>query len=338
MASKISVVLPVYNVEAYIEACIDSLLLQSVQDFEIIVIDDCSTDNTINLIESYKDSRIIIIEKDSNKGLIDSLNLGFEMARGTYIARMDGDDISMPNRFEKQLQVLENNPEIDVCGCWLQEFGKTNNIIRHKETHDEIVTNMLSSCAMSLGTVMIRRKAITGVKFNENKKHVEDYDFWSRIAWSCTFYNIQEVLYHYRIHDTQVSTIHKQIQLDGDVAIKLSLFKKLNYNTNVFPDELITKMLVLNKPVTLTDFGLFIKWLKKLAVINKKKNVFLHHEFKAILKRFRRTLLFSLYFKKTSIGITKQWRIKALFKLPITDVLWILNLKRREIFKLRNRK
>lgn len=329
----ISVVLPVYNVGQYIKECMDSILSQSFQDFEIIVIDDCSTDDTVKLIETYKDSRIFIKKKNRNKGLIDSLNLGFELARGKYIARMDGDDISTPDRFQKQFDILENNSEIDVCGCWLQQFGQKHETIKHKKNHEEIVVQMLLSCSMSMGSVMFNRETLGIFRFDKTKKHVEDYDFWSRAAWTCKFYNIQKVLYYYRMHETQVSSIHKKIQIEGDIPIKLSLFKKLDYNTIKYSDELISKMLLLNKPLSINDLGLFVKWLKELTLLNNKNNVFLQHEFENILKSIQRTLLFSLYFEKTSIGITKGWRIKALFKLPIKDVMWILNLKRSELRK-----
>jgi glycosyltransferase involved in cell wall biosynthesis len=329
----VSVVLPVYNCALYIEDAVNSILMQTFTDFELLIIDDCSTDNTIELIELYQDSRIIIKKKGHNKGLIDSLNYGFEIARGKYIARMDGDDISAVDRFQKQYDILENNPEIDVCGCWLQEFGKKHRIIQHKQNHEQIAANMLLSCSMTMGSVMLNRKAVEGYKFDENKKHVEDYDFWSRIAWSCTFYNIQEVLYYYRMHETQVSTIHKPLQVQGDIAIKLFLFKKLKYNADFFTDSMIAKTLLLNEHITLDELDLFIKWLKELILINRKTQVYSQKELESVLGRMKYALLFTIYFEKTEIGIHKKWRSKALFRLPIKDTLWILNIKKREIFK-----
>ena len=189
----ISVVLPVYNVAPYLKESLDSILNQTIQDFEIIFIDDCSTDNTIEIATSYHDSRIKILSKTENKGLIDSLNIGFKAANGKYIARMDGDDISDLKRFEKHLFILENNPEIKVCGSWLQAFGKDDKIIKHKENHEQILVNMMLHCSMSLGAVMLDRVWAEGECFNEEKKHVEDYDFWSRVIWKGKLYNIQEV-------------------------------------------------------------------------------------------------------------------------------------------------
>ena len=334
---KITVLMSVYNNESFINEAIDSILNQTVSDFQLLIIDDGSTDKSVSLIKQYDDARINLVEKDNNTGLIDCLNLGLSLANGEYIARMDSDDISTSDRFQKQLDILENNPEIDICGCWLQEFGKRDKVVKHKERHEEIVANMLWSCAMSMGSVLIDRKAIEGYKFDENKKHVEDYDFWSRIAWSCTFYNIQEVLYRYRIHETQVSTNYKPLQIQGNIAIKLFLFKKINYDTDLFTDSMVSKMLLLNEHIALYELDLFIKWQKDLVFLNNKSKTFLHYELKKVLKTIQRTLLYSLYFNTTSIGITRHWRIKALFKLSLTDAIWLLNLKRKEIFKLKFR-
>jgi glycosyltransferase involved in cell wall biosynthesis len=329
----ISVVLPVYNCALYIEEAINSILNQTIQDFEIIIIDDCSVDETVKIVQSIGDTRIKLILKEENKGLIDSLNIGFKEAKGKYIARMDGDDISLPERFKKQLGILQNNSDIKVCGCWLQLFGNSVEIIKHKEFHDEIVARLLLSCSMSMGAVMFNRKTFESYSFDENKKHVEDYDFWSRVAWAGKFHNIQEVLYYYRTHNSQVTKLYNDMQRYGDIGIKLFLFKKLKYNTEFFSDEMITKMLLLNKPIEIKDFKLFLKWLNQLTLLNKKNQIYSPSELEKVLKIIKRSILFSLYFEKTSIGITKKWRIKVLFKLSLKDALYILKIKTRGILK-----
>lgn len=334
MAYLISVILPVYNVALYIKESVASILNQTISDFELLIIDDCSTDNTLSIIQEIKDERIKIITKEKNSGLIHSLNLGFKLAQGKYIARMDGDDISVNNRFEKQLDILEKNPDIKVCGCWLQEFGKSNRLVKHKEYHEEIKARLLLSCSMSMGTIMLEREWVGNVLFDETKKHVEDYDFWSRVAWIGEFYNIQESLYLYRVHEMQVSTQYKSIQLQGDIEIKLFLFKKLKYNSKIFSDDLIAKILLLDKYIQVKELVLFIKWLKELTLLNNKQKVFSEHELKIVLNEMLKSLLFTLYFKSTDIGINKKWRIKALFKLPFKNASFILKLKSREACKL----
>lgn len=325
--------MPVYNNESYINEAIDSILNQTFSDFQLLIIDDGSTDNSVSLIKQYNDSRINLVEKSHNTGLIDCLNLGMSLANGQYIARMDGDDVSVADRFEKQLAILENNAEIKVCGCWLKTFGKKEELIKHKEFHDEIVANMLLHCSMTMGSVMFERKALEGYKFDKDKVHVEDYDFWSRIAWSCKFYNIQEVLYLYRIHEAQVSTVHKQIQLQGDITIKLFLFKKIKYDTALYRDDLISKMLLLNSTIKINEFSRFVKWINELKRLNKTVKAYAQKDLEHVLKIIKEKVFYKVYFSNSIGVITKKWRLKSLLKLDLKDALWVLNIKRRELFK-----
>lgn len=330
---KISVVLPIYNCELYIKDAVYSILNQTVSDFELIIIDDNSTDNTLKVVQEIKDPRIKIVTKNQNQGLIHSLNLGFEIAKGKYIARIDGDDISEINRFEKQLFVLENNPKIMACGNWLQHFGADNDIVKYKENHSEIVARMLISCSFSMCCCMFDRQVLGAIKFDETKKHVEDYDFWSRVAWLGELYNIQEPLYKYRIHESQVSTVYRQDQVIGDVGIKLFLYKKIGYNTAVYSDELISKFLLLNQNITVNEFQLYLSWHKELLSLNKKTKIFNQNELEKVLKIIRRNLLFTLYFEKTKLGLTKKWRSEALYKLSLHDFLFVVKLKSNEMCK-----
>ncbi|TDW47148.1 glycosyltransferase involved in cell wall biosynthesis [Flavobacterium sp. 270] len=331
----ITVLMPVYNVESFIKESIESVLNQSYSDFELLIIDDGSTDNSVNKILELSDSRIRLIKKDKNLGLIDSLNLGIKLARGKYIARMDGDDISTPNRFQKQLDVLLSDSEIKVCGCWLQRFGNHGKIIKHKEFHDEIVAELLMHCSMSLGAVMFEKKALENYHFDENKKHVEDYDFWSRVSWASKLYNIQEVLYHYRSHDKQVTKVFYDIQRKGDIDIKLFLFKKLNYDTGEFPNDLITRMIWLTQKIAMKDLVLFFKWIKQLDHNNRRLKIFSQKELREVLRMIKRKLVFELYFEKTSIGLDKKWRLKALAHLPINEMFFVVIGKIREMLKIK---
>ncbi|WP_272023352.1 glycosyltransferase family 2 protein [Olleya namhaensis] len=334
MKVLISVVLPVYNVEPYIKECIDSILNQTIQDFEVIVIDDCSTDSTVAVVESYNDDRISIIKKEKNKGLIDSLNLGFRLAKGKYIARVDGDDINVLNRFEKQLLFLESNPDVKACGCWLQIYDDPSKVIKHKEWHEEITAELLLKCPMSLGATMLNKEAYVHASFDKSKKHVEDYDFWARTAWGYKMHNLQEVLYYYRVHGKQVSSLYNHIQKEHDIGIKLDLFKKIQYDQVVFSDMLITKILLFDQYFKVRELALFFKWLNNLKVINKKEKVFDQVELIKVLTIIKQRLLNKIYFKKSNLGITKFWRLRALVYLNFSDWIWVLNLKREEFFKM----
>ena len=128
---QISVVMPAYNAEKYITEAIDSILFQTFKDFEFIIINDASTDSTKDIIESYKDPRIKLVNNEQNKGVAKSLNIGISVACGKYIARMDADDIALPERFQKQFDFMEQHPNIDVCGSWAKKTGNENEIINN---------------------------------------------------------------------------------------------------------------------------------------------------------------------------------------------------------------
>jgi glycosyltransferase involved in cell wall biosynthesis len=205
---EISVVMPVYNAEKYLSETIESILNQTHIDFELLILNDKSTDNSLEIIKQYqaKDSRIILIDKEINVGPANLRNEGFYLSKGTFIALMDADDIALPNRFEKQITILKSNPEIGVCGTWFTFFGaKKNKVIRHGEKHDTIKVSFLHSCGIGNPTVMLRKEALNGLEFNNDYVPVEDYDLWSRMLPKTQFYNIPESLLNYRQHDSNIS-------------------------------------------------------------------------------------------------------------------------------------
>lgn len=326
--------MPVYNQARFIQEAIDSILNQTFGNFELIVIDDASTDGTTQILKKYTDLRIKLIIKDKNQGVSAATNEGFRLAKGKYIARMDGDDVSTKERFEKQVKVLENNPKIYICSNWIQYFGNSNTVVKFKETHNEIIAELLISCSICMGAAMFRREELSNYFYDETKNSGEDYDFWSKVAWVGEMYNIQEVLLLYRAHQNQASIIHKPKQILDDVQIKLNLFKKINYDTQKYTDTLIAKILLLNKSISINELEIFLKWIDELYKSNLKSKVYPPKELKLVLKRIKRTLLFSLFFKKTEIGIDKSWRIKALLKLPLDDFLYVSKLKFRELVKI----
>lgn len=329
----VSVVMPVYNCVSYIEEAVNSILNQTFIDFELIIIDDASTDGTTAILKKFTDARIKLVFKQVNKGVSAATNDGFRLAQGKYIARMDGDDISVKTRLEKQVGILDNNPSIFICGGLVQYLGGNNIIVPYKEKHQEIITELLISCSICMGASMFRRKELLGYFYDENKNSGEDYDFWTKAAWLGEIYNIQEVLLLYRIHDNQASKKHKMQQILDDIEIRLNLVKKIKYDTNIFSDDFITKMLLLNQFVRISDLELFLSWIKELAFLNRKSKIYPQKELENVLNRIKKDVLFSLYFKETSIGIDKKWRQKALLRLSIKDAFYILKIKIREIRK-----
>ncbi|MCG3686180.1 glycosyltransferase [Aliarcobacter butzleri] len=212
MNELISVILPVYNGEKYLKEAIESILNQTYTNFEFIIIDDGSKDSSLEIIKEYEkeDERIVAVSRE-NKGLIATLNEGIEKAKGKYIARMDQDDISLPNRFEEQLKIMENDKEIVVCGSWINVFGENRKekISKYFQYDKEIKANLIMSCCFAHPSVMMRRDAFldNNIWYDENFKNAEDYHLWTQLARVGKFYNIPKVLLNYRFLETSITRV-----------------------------------------------------------------------------------------------------------------------------------
>lgn len=225
----VSVIMSVYNGEKYLVQAIDSILNQTYQNFEFIIIDDCSTDNSSHILQEYakKDSRIKIIKKEKNigiKGFIENLNLGISIAEGKYIARMDADDISLPERFQKQVIFLENNPKISMVGAQIDFINEKNEIIGEKTgalEHEEIVKKMTSQIQLFHPVIMFRNHQ--NIKYREKFIYCEDYDLYlNLITQGKKLANINEKLLHYRILESSISR-------KGDNFVKKLMVEKALY-------------------------------------------------------------------------------------------------------------
>lgn len=205
---KISVVLPVYNGERYLAEALDSILAQTFADFEIIVIDDGSTDGSLSLLQKYekRDKRIRLVARE-NRNLATTLNDSIDLAKGEWIARMDQDDIALPHRFERQLEWLEQTGA-DICGSWVQFFGTADRrIIKHSQTDEAIKMGLLFGSPFAHPTVMMKTELVKQLRYDKAWEKCEDYDLWERAAragWKMT--NVPEILLLYRQHDAQIST------------------------------------------------------------------------------------------------------------------------------------
>lgn len=203
----VSIVLPVYNAGRYVGKAIESLLRQDCQDFEIILIDDGSTDNSLGVMEEYKerDRRIRILSRE-NKGLIFSLNEGVSVARGHWIVRMDSDDISLPDRISKQLDWVKEK-KADVCGGWVKTFGTTiPRVRRYYQGQEAIRLQLLFNTCFAHPTILIRKKLLEVNPYDENAQFVEDYDLWARLAArNIPMTNFPGILLKYRIHGKQIT-------------------------------------------------------------------------------------------------------------------------------------
>ncbi|MDD3012238.1 MAG: glycosyltransferase family 2 protein [Candidatus Gastranaerophilales bacterium] len=231
MNPEITVLMPVYNSEKYLKESIESILNQTFKDFEFLILNDGSTDQSVNIIESYSDSRIRLIHNEQNLGLISTLNRGIDLSQGKYIARMDSDDISFPERLEKQFKLMEEKKDIGICGTLFQVFGKHNYIPNHPENTELIKAYLIFGCYIGHPTIMIRKSILEqhDLKYDDNFKHAEDYELWTRVIKYSKFTNIQEILLHYRSHDSQICQKFTQIQSQNLRKIHFNYLKNLGF-------------------------------------------------------------------------------------------------------------
>jgi glycosyltransferase involved in cell wall biosynthesis len=211
---KVTVLMSVYNGQQYLREAIESILSQTFKDFEFLIIDDHSADESVSIIESYGDKRIRLIKNDKNLGLAASLNKGISLAKGEYIARMDHDDISLPNRLEEQVRYMDEHFEIGVCGAWFVFCGDTLSVVvRHPTEHAEIKAELFWRNVIAHPTVMMRKSVFleNGLLYNESFDKAQDYDLWVRAAQKIQLANIPQVLLRYRVHSESGSVAYTEV-------------------------------------------------------------------------------------------------------------------------------
>ncbi len=219
----VSVLMAVYNAERYVRQAINSILGQTFTDFELILVEDGSTDNTPAILNGYarQDARVLLVKNECNRGLIHSLNRGLAMARGKYVARMDADDVSLPGRLATQVRYLEQHPEVGVLGTNIVHIDADGCIMyggHPKDTFplspDVIRWMLLWRCPIYHPTAMVRRAVLdrTGFTYNPDFRHAEDHELWTRLSKYTVIASLPEVLVHYRILPTSVCRAFRQEQ------------------------------------------------------------------------------------------------------------------------------
>ena len=259
---KISVVMPTYNAGQYLREAIDSILGQTFEDFEFLIVDDNSTDNTLEIIGSYKDSRIKLIN-GPRRGLSAALNYGIDLSGGEYIARMDADDIALPLRFEKQVEFMDKHPKYGVCGVRAQHFSGKYELGLYGARHVErpgLIDQLVCSVVLH-SAVMFRKETLLhyGLRYDEDYLTCEDQELWSRALRYTEFYNIQEPLMRRRKNLKGASTVKAKEGEESFAKIKLSilsyLFPSATFNKENLDEHIaeIIEVFMRNEPREKTD-------------------------------------------------------------------------------------
>jgi glycosyltransferase involved in cell wall biosynthesis len=236
MTPRVTVLMPVFNASQYLKEAIDSILAQSFKDFEFLIIDDGSTDNSVEIINGYNDSRIRLVKNESNLGISDTLNKGIELSFSALIARMDADDISHPSRLEKQVQYMNAHPQCALLSTWANVLSKDKKFVRLERYRSEFYYyNLTFECWMYHSTIMFRREPIQLVG-SYSMKYSEDYDLFWRVSQRFEIGNLMEALVDYRLSPTSLNTVLKKDQYD--VANKQNVLRNIrHYMKDTISDE-----------------------------------------------------------------------------------------------------
>lgn len=286
---RVSVVMPVYNCEKYIAKAIESILTQSFADYELLIIDDCSTDGTVEIIKKYNDNRIKLIKNEKNSGVALTRNIGYRRASGEYIVIADSDDINHPDRLLKKVNFLDENPNIDVVSCWYQEFYSDNKIgktVKFDQKDIDIRANWIFHAGIP-SFMMFRKQKIKDNRllFHDEKfKAAVDYQWYTSLTEDIHLYCISEVLYFYRRHESQISTNGFSKQQRFADLIRLQQLKDLGLEPTKEQFE-FHQYLCGNVMQELSNdiFGNIIRWCEQLMVANNVKKIFDTHSFNLVI-------------------------------------------------------
>lgn len=225
---KVTILMSVYNDEKFVREAIDSILNQTFTDFEFLIINDGSKDDSLKIIKSYKDTRITLISRE-NKGLVYSLNEGIKLAKGEYIARQDSDDVSLPHRLETEVKFLDSHPKVGLVGSnytIIDTKGKrmvTTNVFTHPA---DLKLTQITCNQFGHGSIMARKTILQKLKgYDKSVGHVEDYDLWTRISRVADIANIEEPTYLYRTNPNGITQQNHDLQIKQTFAVRDKSFK-----------------------------------------------------------------------------------------------------------------
>lgn len=298
---KVSILLPVYNGEKYLENSINSILNQTFKDFEFLIIDDGSTDNSVELIKKFNDHRIVFVKNNKNIGLIKTLNKGLDLAQGEYVARMDQDDISLQKRLSMQVAFMDKNSDCGVCGSWIKTFGDVKSqIIKYETDPDAIRAQLLFLNPLAHPTTILRKEVFNkfNLRYDDFYKNAEDYELWTRVINFSKICNIPEVLLNYRVSQGQITQKYQDAQNKMVMLIRKKTLSalKTNFNDN---DVFIHQNLgTYNSPPTEEFIDKVINWLIKIKNINLEKNIYLDKNLLKIIG----TVYYNLLIKNINLG------------------------------------
>ncbi len=289
---KVTVLMPTYNVAPYVKEAIGSVLRQTFSDFELLVVDDASTDDTLAHVRAIEDPRIRIAAFDNNVGLAENLNRGLALITTEYVARMDGDDIAEPIWLEREVNILDNHPDIGICSGGFERFGTMKSLVRFPERHEDCMANMLFECSVIVPTFRMSLYRDHGLRYSSEAFPAEDYRFWAECLRVTKIHNVQETLFHYRMHPTQICTARREEQQKKVAEVRRYMLEWLNPNFTEEERQYYTGQFMAPQIASRQDYNERRGFCKKM--IEKNRSVG-HFDETALRQRLDKHLKLTLY-------------------------------------------
>ncbi|HET6992377.1 MAG TPA: glycosyltransferase family 2 protein, partial [Bacteroidia bacterium] len=267
---KVSVIFPVHNAGKFIREAVRSILDQTYGDFELLIIDDGSADDSVKKIIQFEDPRIRLLHNEKNEGLIFTLNRGIAEAKGEFIARMDADDISSPDRFEKQVHYLNKHPNVGVCGT-LMRMIHNDKIYKHRFLESDLIKSaFVFTNPLVHPSVMMRKKLFKKGEpvYNKEFLHGEDYALWLSLLAKTGFHIIGTPLIEYRAHSEQVSRKFNSIQRTAVKKAQEMIFSYLGIHPDEEEKEIHLSLFLELYRENESYLSAVEKWLQKLSAAN----------------------------------------------------------------------
>ncbi len=289
--SQLTVLMPVYNAGCHLREAIDSVLMQTYCNFEFLIINDGSTDESVEIIKSYDDHRIRLLHNDRNLGLVATLNKGLDLVRTRYMARMDADDISRPQRFERQLRAMRKDSNIIACGTACQKFGAQHHSLVFPARHDEIYCGLLFTSTLVHAAVMFDMEMMNreGYRFDPDYVHAEDYELWTRLGVKYRLANLADIHHDYRMHESQVSQVHTSIQTGNSLRIQKTMLRRLGFEPSAEEMALHSTFYMRRKSRSLDYLTAAGSWFDKILAANDQSR---HFDRLCLLENLGRNLVF----------------------------------------------
>ena len=312
----ISVILPVYNAEAYVREAVESILAQSFTDFELIAINDGSTDGSGAILRELaaRDARIMLVERP-NDGLVSALNEGIKIARADLIARMDADDVSMPERFALQHARMVQEPELAVLGSFFHIMDRDGCIIR---LYDDLpltpaeARSAVGGFLVAHPAVMMRRDAVLKAGgYRKAFSHAEDYDLWLRMSdLGHAIANLPQPLLNYREHGASVSAVHRTVQGQHTILARLAHWRRKAGLPDPFEEvEVINTELIKNAPAHLRpdlDVIFFLAQHLRLSLSSRKELDAAWRQYLRFDAQIQRDTMMCLFLMRLLKGAVRQ--------------------------------